>query len=138
MKLCNDLISEVYDELCERGYDVCSLEMLQSIAYQNDFQTTIQFWIDDEDEDSWNGAKISSNRIEMDNDLSLGQKLLICNLFNKQSNYCSAYLSDDDNELFMVSACVSINCENFVEMCADMFEEVIFGTEFLIDMITED
>ena len=129
------LITEVYNELLERGFEVSLLEMLSSISHNDSYQTTIQFWVDDADEESWNGARILSNRIEQDNSLSLAEKLLICNHFNKQMHYCSAYLSDDENELFAVSSCVSIGCENFVEMCANMFEEVINGTEYLIELI---
>jgi len=132
------LITEVYNELLERGFEVSLLEMLSSISHNDSYQTTILFSVDDEDEESWNGARIASNRIEQDNSLSLEEKLLICNHFNKQMHYCSAYLSDDDNEFFMVSTCVPIGCENFVEMCADMFEEIINATEYLIELIMED
>lgn len=132
------LITEIYNELLERGFEVSLLEMLSSISRNDSYQTTIMFSADDEDEESWNGAKIASNRIEPDNDLSLGKKLLICNHFNKQMHYCSAYLSDDENELFMVSTCVPIGCENFVEMCADMFEEVINATEYLVELIEDN
>ena len=129
------LITEVYNELLERGFEVSLLEMLSSISHNDSYQTTILVSVDDEDEESWNGARIVSNRIELDNSLSFGEKLLICNHFNKQMHYCSAYLSDDENELFAVSTCVPIGCENFVEMCADMFEEVINATEYLIELI---
>lgn len=131
----NNIITEIYDELRERGFDVQMLEILGMIAHQGSYQTSIQFWMDDEDDESWNGVKISSSRIELDNELTLGQKLIICNHFNKESHYCSAYLSDDDDDLFMVSTCIPANCENLVEICADMFEEVINSTEFLVELI---
>lgn len=135
MSMINDLITEIYKELCQRGFDVEIMEMLPCIFHQSSYQTTIQFWIDNDDEDSWNGARICSTRIMMDNELTLTQRLWICNHFNKQAHYCSASLSDDDNEFFMVSTCIPIKCDNFVEICADMFEEIINETEFLIDLI---
>lgn len=131
----NTILTEIYKELQRRGFDVELLEILSCISHKSSYQTTILLGLDDEDEDSWNGAKIASSRIEMDNRLTYLQKLTICNYFNKHTNYCSAYLSDDDNEFFMVSTCISIKCKNFVEMCADMFEELINATEFLIDLI---
>ena len=131
----NTILTEIYKELRQRGYDVDLMEILSVIVQQTRYQTSIQFLSNDDE--SLKCAKIASNRIEMDNELTLAQKLLICNHFNKNVDYCSAYLSDDDNELFMVSTYVSINCENFVEICADMFEEVINATEFLVDLIIE-
>lgn len=131
----NTILTEIYKELRQRGYDIDLMEILSVIVQQTRYQTSIQFLSNDDE--SLKCAKIASNRIEMDNELTLAQKLLICNHFNKNVDYCSAYLSDDDNELFMVSTYVSINCENFVEICADMFEEVINATEFLVDLIIE-
>lgn len=131
------LLTEIYEELRQRGFDVQLLEIVSAIACQSSYQTVVRLCSDDENEEILNGATISSHRIELDNELTLVQKLLICNHFNKNVPYCSAYLSDDDNELFMVSTSISINCENFVEICADMFEEVLNATEFLVDLITE-
>lgn len=132
--MLNNALTALFDELLERGFDVTLLKMFPSISYKSGYQTTVLI-ADDEDDASWNGAKMMSNNIAPDNDLNLEEKLFICNQFNKASNYCSAYLSDNDNELFMVSSCVPANCDNFVEICADMFEETINATEFLIDLI---
>lgn len=132
-----NVLSEVHNELCQRGYDVELIEMFKAISFQGGLYKTTMLFAFDDDDASWNGAKIMSNRIEINKSFSLAQRLFICNQFNKQSEYCSAYLSDDDNECFMVSACVSSQCKNFVEMCANMFEEVIEETDFLIDLISE-
>ena len=130
-----NIINEVYNELLNRGFDVTLLEMFSCISHQSSYQTSLQFWFDKYDEASWNGVKIMSTRIEMDNDLNLGQKLFICNHFNKNIDYCTSFLSDDDNEYFAISTCVSVKCENIVNMCANMFEEVINATEYLIELI---
>ena len=128
------VLTELYNELLKREFDVSLLEMFSCISHKSSYQTTIVL-ATDEDDASWSGAKIMSNNIAPDNNLSLEEKLFICNRFNKEANYCTAYLSDDENEYFAVSACIPINCKNFVEICADMFEEAISSTEFLIDLI---
>lgn len=133
--MAKNTLTELYKELVLRGFDVSLLDILNCIAYKDGFQTSIL--LIDDDNTSWNGANIMTNHIALDNDLNYGEKLFVCNKFNNRSRHCIAYVSDSDEDLFILSAFVSANCENFIEICADVFEEVLEATEALIDLIED-